>query len=379
MDNLFQESRANLRVKENERILWSIQNSILKGEARIRNVSLSGMLLETTLDRPFDDQCVLSFDSLHPGRFIPELGRLVWSKKKRFSKGKYFCGIEFVNPPEEILSKLRERVQRGIMRFTNIRKFRSILNVVLFMAMIALTVTIVWLSIYVYRDMALSNQKILQATDHQAMLTQKYVQMYHDTELRLAGVTTEMEATKRLYQDSELMLQNVRQELNSTKAILAQTETMLTNAKGELESLQNVNQTELAKTKAELNNTIALLEQKNIQLTEEMTQLRGELQYYEGDVRSIDEGKALIVILRNRMKLVKSKIKYFKREARSARDMAQTERDKILSLLGNNGYFMKDGNVVKVDLERYEAESLKGSKKDLPKDQKIEVDVTIIE
>ena len=55
----------------------------------------------------------------------------------------------------------------------------------------------------------------------------------------------------------------------------------------------------------------------------------------------------------DKMNLVKSKIKDFRIEAKKVRTQALREMDRVRVLLGNNGYFVKNGEAVKVDIESY--------------------------
>ena len=94
---LLKDDRKDLRIKENVQVPWQIKYKQRNGLARIKNISASGMLIET--DRAFDlkDECIFSFDSsLGDNTYIPQVGRLVWHKRKKFSKNRYLCGIKFV-------------------------------------------------------------------------------------------------------------------------------------------------------------------------------------------------------------------------------------------------------------------------------------------
>ena len=68
---MIENSRQNLRVRENKRVLWHIKNSEMIGYGRVRNISASGMLLELTSPIRLAVESLFSFDaSLRPDNFI---------------------------------------------------------------------------------------------------------------------------------------------------------------------------------------------------------------------------------------------------------------------------------------------------------------------
>jgi len=141
------DARNSLRVKESKRVVWTTRGSDFNGRGWVRDISTTGMKIETNEILNQEDGSILSFDaSLDKSDYIPQTGRLVWQQRKGFSKNRYLYGIEFIEPSEDVLSRLRSRVQRGIKRVTTIRRVFSFLDIFLFSVFVALFIYVLYLS-----------------------------------------------------------------------------------------------------------------------------------------------------------------------------------------------------------------------------------------
>ncbi|MDP8213255.1 MAG: PilZ domain-containing protein [Candidatus Zapsychrus exili] len=346
------DARTNLRIQEKSRIKWYLHDSDLNGSARVHNISSSGMLIETDSDLTPADNSVFSFEPLSKkGDYIPDRGKIVWHKSKRFKKNNNICGIEFFDVKEDVSSKLFKRIQSGMNRLKRIKMARMLFSALLFLAIVSLTVYILWLGGEIYKNVSKSSSKMLGVTIKQASLTQNYSELYQKSQVKLVGMTSELSSTKGV-------LSSVAQDLSAAKKALLETETLLLSAQDNNSKLSKdfenfkIRSDEM---KTEFTKKIASLEETESQINYEMIILQNQLRYYSGDVDNIEEAKELTSIFKQRMKLVKRKIKNFKREANRAKTAAFKERDMIKSLLGNNGYFVKNGQNVEVDIEKYNA------------------------
>ena len=327
------ETRRSLRISENFGVRCRIKETQTSGPGKIVNISSTGLLLEAQ-DPAFSESKsgIFQLDSfLHgPDNFLPHEGRLVWSQKRNHSR--VLCGIEFVNISEPVLIKLRERIQRKIMERTRRRKIKSVVGVSLCAVLMLLVGSLISQQMTIYQSMQNSNDLMNDSFEKQAALTRSYA---------------------ALYQQTSQMLASVRQELDTTRSVLQQTETLLTETKDRNEQLQNqlasiqAHEVQFFQGREDLEKQIALLHDKNTEFAGELGQLKSQMRAFEGDIRSIDEGKAVISLFKNRLKLVKTKIQYLKREVYYAREAAQKERDRVLSLKGNHGYFVKNGRSFK--------------------------------
>jgi len=401
LERALSETRGNLRVKENKKVLWQGKNGDSGGRAKVRNISLSGMLLESnSVVLPEDNQ--FSFESLsEQNGYIPKTGCLVWQRKKPMARNTYFYGIKFDEQNEEILDGLRQRVQQGIKQFTTRRKWAAVINVFFIIGIIGLTAYSLWMSAKIYQDLQASNQNMMEVSVEQAALARSYDAYQQRTEVQLFAVTDELTTvrqelskTRQLYEEGQGMLQGVSKELAAANAALTETEGLLAqsqeklalanqnnvNLTQEMEALKQLNIQQMAEMKAEMEIKIQSLQDKNVKLMGEMSTLQGQLEYYAGDVSNMEEGKTLVKLYRSRMKLVKSKIKHFKQEVHEVRKTAMQERDRVRSILGNNGYFMKNGETVKVDEAKYQKAVLDApvsAQESQPQlDRKVEIDVT---
>lgn len=356
------ESRKDTRVTENRPVTWHIKEKGNRGEGRIRNISTSGMMLETNTRLNPEDALNICFDAMAgENNIIPPNGRLIWSKKKAKSEDKFLSGIEFTNAGDAVINRIRQRVDTGI-RNEKIRRFSvTSLSILTFVGILSLTAFIIATSLGIYQTVDQTNQDVLKSSNEQAGVTRTYVGLYNDTKAKLAAVTEELNLTKQLYQDSQEQLTSVSKELEATKLILAQTEELLAQVRHGGSDLKRevaasaFNEAAVLKAKEELTEKVAMLEYERNDMNEKIKQLQEQLQYYEGNIKNIEEGKALIQIYRTRLKIVQSKIKGYKQEAQMTRIAAQKERDKLRLQLGNNGYLVRNGEAVKVDWAKYNA------------------------
>lgn len=341
------ESRRHLRIKENTRLLWHIRENGLVGQGRIRNISASGMLAElTSVDAP-PDKNIFSFDSnLNDANYIPETGRLVWRKRKRFLNNKYLCGFQFDNLPEVLAARLNKRVDDGVKHL--VWRWKAGRRVDFFLAGVtaALIGYALWLGGNIVQDVSRSNQGLLATASQQADLTREYQNLYADATRRLADVTLELNQTTAQYQEAQNQLQAAQQELVMTKSVLSATERLLAHAQAK-------------NTPQAAAQTVSAPER----------------------IHNIPDARALIASYRNRIQAVAAQIRRIKYENHLARISALEERDRVRLIHGNKGYLVKGGQAVHVDVRQYQAarfDALLPGKVPDP-DSKVRVNVTVFQ
>lgn len=436
---IYNEARNNLRIKESRHIQWRVNDGDIKGNGIIRNISTTGMLLETNSNFIPTDGCRFSFDtSLGHDNFIPQNGKLVWHKKKPFSKNRYLCGVRFVEPGEYVLTKLRGRVQKGIKSIAIRRRLKRVINSCLILIMVAMTVFISYEAIMIYQDITKTNERLLDVTQQQALLTQSYMSRLEATQMELASVTEELSATRTLYAESQGLLGEVRVDLELTKAVLADTEAYLESTKADLRRSQTesatlrsdmadleirlsnaesaaqaaaalaqekaasaeqamaklnkapapapaakaipviplndqekekltarITQIEQARAgeKSEMQAAIALLEEKNRQLTQELQELQTKWTTMASEnIRTEAEARSLLAAYQAEVAQVKDRLQHFRQQAQQIREDALVERDRIRMEVGNNGYFVRNGKPVQVDVDKYRTAGLDKAK-----------------
>ena len=160
------------------------------------------------------------------------------------------------------------------------------------------------------------------------------------------------------YEKQVSLTKTYAEELTNTRNQLVEAQANLEQAKSEISQLNDKNN--------EFQKTIAQLDEKNTQLSHELTVVQERLRFLEGDVKSLDEARALIAEYKGKFRLVKTKIRAFNHEVFEAKVAAQKEKDRIAILMGNNGYLTRDGMPYRGDAAAAE------------KEKRIQVDVQFV-
>ena len=211
---------------------------------------------------------------------------------------------------QKIVANLRERIQNGITKVANARRTRSVIGSLLLASAVILAGFAIKQSLENYQSLSASQALMSETMDQQTALSRLYAQ-----------------------------------ELAATKTVLADTRDLLAKAQAENVNLSALVQ-ELNQKNTEFQARMADLEQKNIDLNGQLTVIQDRLRLLEGDVRTMEEGKAVIQSYKQNLRKVKIKISEFQQEAHFAKVAAQKERDRIETMLGNNGYMVKGGKAV---------------------------------
>ena len=89
------ENRQHYRLRQLMDLKWSIPEKKIKGEGKIYNLSISGMLITTDhLFKPAED-LIVNFSSPQVP-VLPLKGKLAWFKKLGKERVYYQCGVKFV-------------------------------------------------------------------------------------------------------------------------------------------------------------------------------------------------------------------------------------------------------------------------------------------
>ena len=302
------EHRRSLRIDENLPVKWKIDKTSFHGEGRIKNLSALGLCLETDNPSAMEGNgSFFIFDKFLPDAQLGDSiqGKLVWSQRKGLGQRKAICGLEFVNPQEEVTAKIRERIQKRIVKLTTARKLKSIFYAFLFIAMIVL-------GAYTIREFNL-------------------VSMNWQSSSAQLRETSAIQA--RLQKETAA-------QLAEAKETLKETELMLTQAQDENARLQS----EIAQLK-EQTGQLEAAQSKNEQLNQELSDVKSRLQLYEREINSLEDGRALIATFSQKIRSVKLAMHDLKRQAQEAKIAALKERDRIKMLEGNNGFLLKEGKL----------------------------------
>jgi hypothetical protein len=107
------EWRRHPRVKESVDVRWSSGFLGNQGNGTIRNISISGLLLEVDDHfKPSDsDQYMLEIVDSQMAQMIPRDVKLVWFNRLKTDKIRKFCGMKFTNAEGPVLTRLVEHVE----------------------------------------------------------------------------------------------------------------------------------------------------------------------------------------------------------------------------------------------------------------------------
>ena len=323
------EFRRNPRVAEKASVNWHIKDADINGKARIRNVSASGVLLEARAAICPSANSVLSFEAADPlqANYLPALGRLIWSRKAGLWPRKFIWGIEYIEPTQDVVANLQEKIKIKIEKVKIIEKSVNFAGASLLIAMVALAAY------------SLSQQNAI------------YSQYEESTKLLLGTSGKQAELNGVLIND----LQVVKAELLEAEVILSQTKEQNNALQAQVQGLQVDLQT---------------VQAQNTELTKEVSALQERLRPLEAEIGSMEEGKSFSRAIRNRLHAIKKGIHNVKRKAVLDRIAAQKERDQLLLSLGNQGYIVRDAKLLPRDFSS--TGTLSGEKK-------IKIDVELVE
>jgi hypothetical protein len=108
--------RHNPRIREDIPVHWRIESSGRLGKGVIRNLSVTGALLESqSLSSPGKDvEFILEAVEPREEFLVPLRARFVWGKLAAAGKGYYFCGLEFVAPASTTVGAIEERIDHRL-------------------------------------------------------------------------------------------------------------------------------------------------------------------------------------------------------------------------------------------------------------------------
>ena len=220
---------------------------------------------------------------------------------------------------------------------------KRIVGVILFLVMIALTIYVLSLQHQNFNILSKSTDLALTASDHATGNYRTYVGRYKETKIELDETTRKLEEVNR-------QLDQVTAELATTKGMLSQTQGMLSEAqeentklKQELQGLDSLRNTENVRNIGELQAKIQILKDKDSQVSLQLAQLKSQMRAFTAEFSNLEEGRSLIVLFQNKIKLVKSRMRYLKQEAFFAKVAAQKEKDRLAVLNGNSGFVVRNG------------------------------------
>lgn len=251
---------------------------------------------------------------------------------------------------ETVLNQEEQRLNVNNQDGQHKVNFHSILRtagIILSVLMIALTAYVFKLQHDNVQILIQSNDLALKAGGSQASNYRSYVKQYKDTKAQLEETTRKLEAVTKELNDVTAQLNTTKSMLNQTQIMLTQAQAENTKLKEDLQSLDGIKTAENVQSISDLEARIAALKTKNSQDSAELSELKSQLRSFQADFSTMEEGRSLISLFQNKIKLVKSRMRHIEQEAYFAKVAAQKERDRIAILNGNNGFMVHNGAIQK--------------------------------
>lgn len=221
----------------------------------------------------------------------------------------------------------------------NTTMIRNVIGVVLSVSMIALTV-------YVLQLWNANYQSLLASSQMQSQVIERTTENYRH-------INRELQLTKSALDLSKIQLGRVQQEFAVIQEQLSKTEATLAEVRMDNDSMvqellsmrEGGFSADSGKVEA-LENTIALLQKENEKYRAQLTAAQERSQTFSADIRSTAEGRKAVRELRKQLSVIKNRMRAIARQADLAKAVAQKERDRIETMIGNNGFLVKDGKAV---------------------------------
>ncbi|MBF0504533.1 MAG: hypothetical protein HQL14_05445 [Candidatus Omnitrophica bacterium] len=246
---------------------------------------------------------------------------------------------------ETVLNQQESKVDPILDTHAQNIRLKRIIGIILSLILIGLAAFVFYLQNQNSDILSQTTDLSLNANVHAASNYRSYVRHYKETKIQLDETTRKLEEVNR-------QLDQVTSELTSTKGMLIQTQGMLTQAQDEnsklkeqLKGLEDLRNTEGVKNIGELQARITNLKEKDSQISTQLAELKNQLRAFEGEFSNLDEGQSLVVLFQNKIKLVKSRMRYLNQEAYFTKIAAQKEKDRLAILNGNNGFIVRSGQL----------------------------------
>ncbi len=246
---------------------------------------------------------------------------------------------------ETVLNQQEPKLGEGVDAQRQNNHLMKIIGIVLSLVMIALTVYVLNLQHQNFNILSKSTDIALNAGQRATVNYMTYVGKYKETKIELDETTRKLIVVNN-------QLNQVTADLASTKGMLVQTQGMLSQAqdenaklKQELLGLDNLQNTESVQNMGELQAKIAALRERDSQVSVQLSELKSQLRVYQADFSDPQEGRSLIILFQNKIRMVKNRMHYLKQQAYFARVAAQKEKDRLAALNGNSGFMLRNGQL----------------------------------
>jgi len=193
-----------------------------------------------------------------------------------------------------------------------------------------------------------NNKRIILRVTLLSVLVALFSWSYYQFSVSYNNIELSNRMIEALLHKKTALADKYARDLGLAKENLVQTEAFLKKVQEENDKLRE--KIKLLDKMAELEKTIARLKEKNALIINQMTSPQRDSTSPEKRFKTIEEGKAIIQDYQEMISKVKKKIKTLKKEEYEKKVAAQKEIDRIQTLLGNNGYWVRDGKLSPPDM-----------------------------
>ena len=114
------EWRRHLRVREEIPVRWHSKDGYHKGEGIIRNMSLSGLMMEVGEEFKPSAQTQFLLEVTDPKlpHIIPTQMKLVWYSRILMGKPRFLCGMRFTDPSGASFNGLKQHIEERLNTYS---------------------------------------------------------------------------------------------------------------------------------------------------------------------------------------------------------------------------------------------------------------------
>jgi hypothetical protein len=180
--------------------------------------------------------------------------------------------------------------------------------------------------------------------------------LYYQLDLNYRNLEDSNKAVDSMLDKQAAQVQRYAGEGIVTKKKIAETEALVAQLKQENENLlkqEEANKQENDRMRgkmAEMEANVADLKEKNLALLGQIEKLENDALLHPERVKSLAEGKGLISRFKERLRNMDRRMKELKHDVFVAKVEAQQELDKKRSLAGNNGFLVRNGMAMPIDI-----------------------------
>jgi len=179
--------------------------------------------------------------------------------------------------------------------------------------------------------------------------------LYWQLSLNYQIVTQSNSISESLLEDQALLARAKAKEVALVRENLRESEFLLSKLQVENEKLRK--KIDLLGQVSDLRATIDRLKEKNVMLINHIASVKETDPNFDETVKTIEDGQSLLGKYKGYIREVKQRIRNFRKKEQEQKIAIQKEQDRIESMLGNNGYLVRNGENISTENKKSLANS----------------------